>query len=452
MTQSMPQTSGASAASHTGSQAGVVGQTKRRPNPRLLLLPVGLAIAGIVGWQYWTSRPVPGILRASGRMEGYETDIGAKTGGRVGTVVVREGDAVKKGQVLVEISDDEIQAQLRGAVAKVAASREQVQQAEAKITEITGKLKELDSRIEEAGLNLQQSRGDSQGRVDQATATVSATRAQLAQAEAQVKQAEAQVKQAISERKLAAATRDRYAQLVAQGAINQQQYDQAQTAWETAQANVDTQEATLNARQAAVIANRDQLEAAQGGLMQVETTGLNPAIRDAQLSGLYQQREQVSAQLASAQADLKRLQAEVNNAIANQSQVQAQLAYLTVTSPIAGVVTARSVEPGQVVASGKTLLSVLNLQQDVYLRGFVPQGESGKVRVGQPAKVFLDSAPKQGLEARVSAIDPEAAFTPENIYFQQDRVRQVVGIRVKLTNPGGYAKPGMPADVEIDVK
>jgi HlyD family secretion protein len=449
MTQSVPQSSSSPAAGDSDSP-GSIGQPKRRP--LLLILPLGFAIAGIVGWQFWANRPVPGILRVSGRMEGYETDIGAKTGGRIKTIGVREGDAVKQGQVLVEINDDEIQAQLRGAVAKVAASREQVQQAEAKIAEVNSKLSEIDSRIQEAGLNLQQSQGDSRGRVNQATATVSANRAQLAQAEAQVKQAEAQVKQAISERKLAATTRDRYAQLVSQGAINQQQYDQAQTSFETAQANVETQQATLNARQAAVTANRDQLDAAQGGLTQVETTGLNPAIRDTQLAALYQQRAQISAQLTSAQADRKRLQAEIDNAIAKQTEIKAQLAYLNVTSPIAGVVTARSIEPGQVVAAGKTLLSVLNLQQDVYLRGFVPQGDIGKVRVGQPAQVFIDSAPNQGLAAQVSAIDPEAAFTPENIYFQKDRVRQVVGIRVKITNPGGYAKPGMPADVEINTK
>ena len=463
MIQSRPQSSSSSAGGASAAageepdralspEAATINKPKRRPQPRLLLLSLGLAIVGLAGWRFWSTRPVPDILRISGRMEGYETDIGAKTGGRVKRVIVREGDAVKQGQTLVEITDDEMQAQLRGAEANVTASREQVQQAIAKIAEVTSKLSEIDSKIQEAGLNLQQSQGDSRGRVSQAAATVSATRAQLAQAEAQVKQAEAQVKQAIAERKLAATNRDRYAQLVSQGAINQQQYDQAQTTFETAQANVETQAATLNARQSAVIASREQLDASQGGLTQVESTGLNPAIRDAQLSALHQQREQITAQLAAAQSDRKRLEAEIANAIAKQSEIKAQLAYLKVTSPIDGVVTARSIEPGQVVATGKTLLSVLNLQQDVYLRGFVPQGDIGKVRVGQPAQVFLDSAPKQGLEAQVSAIDPEAAFTPENIYFQKDRVRQVVGVRVKITNPGGYAKPGMPADVEINTK
>jgi HlyD family secretion protein len=49
----------------------------------------------------------------------------------------------------------------------------------------------------------------------------------------------------------------------------------------------------------------------------------------------------------------------------------------------------------------------------------------------------------------VSAIDAEASFTPENIYFQNDRVKQVFGIKILLDHPQGFAKPGMPADAEI---
>jgi HlyD family secretion protein len=126
----------------------------------------------------------------------------------------------------------------------------------------------------------------------------------------------------------------------------------------------------------------------------------------------------------------------------------AQLGNLTITSPISGTVTVRSVEPGVVVSPGKTLLTVLDLNT-VYLRGFIPQGQIGQVHVGQAAKVFLDSAPDRPFTARVSAIDAEASFTPENIYFKQDRVQQVFGVRLTIEQPDGLAKPGMPADAEI---
>jgi HlyD family secretion protein len=87
----------------------------------------------------------------------------------------------------------------------------------------------------------------------------------------------------------------------------------------------------------------------------------------------------------------------------------------------------------------------------LYLRGFVPEGAIGKVKVGQQAEVYLDSNPKQSIPAEVIRVDPEAMFTPENTYFKEDRVKQVLGLKLGLQGAYGYAKPGMPADGRIQV-
>jgi HlyD family secretion protein len=349
----------------------------------------------------------------------------------------QEGDEVQRGQVVAQLTDEEVNAQLLAATTQVAAARQAEQQAKLDIAV-------ADSRIQEAQLNLVQSRGDTRGRVDQASSTVSSTRAQVSQAKAQVKQAEAQLKEAESRLRLAQKDRDRYAQLVSQGAVNRQQFDQSQTNFEVAQASVGTAQATLKARQDAVRAASDQLSAASGNLTQVQTTQLNPQIRDAQLDALYQQRQQAQSKLAAAQANVK-------TAIANQQQYQKRLDSFEIKSPIHGIVTARPVEPGAVVATGRTLITVIDLNT-VYLRGFVPEGDIGKIRVGQRASVFLDSNPTQALSARVAAIDPKASFTPENIYFRDDRVKQVFGIKLSIDDPSGFAKPGMPADGEIKLR
>jgi HlyD family secretion protein len=94
------------------------------------------------------------------------------------------------------------------------------------------------------------------------------------------------------------------------------------------------------------------------------------------------------------------------------------------------------------------VVTMLDLSK-VYLRGFVPEGQIGKVKIDQPAHVYLDSNPSHALDAYVSRIDPEATFTPENTYFRNDRVKQVVGVKLQLKAGIGYAKPGMPADGEI---
>jgi HlyD family secretion protein len=394
---------------------------KRKLSPRLLI-PLGLLVAGI-GASTWYFLSLPSEtepLKVTGRIEGYDTDIGAKVAGRIDFVAVREGDAVRKGQLIVRLDDDQVQAQLKGADARLDASQKQEEQARLQINL-------LESQILETQLTLQQAQGSAKGQIFQAESSVAAS-------EAQLNQAEAQVQQAISELKLAQVNRDRYAQLVTQGVITRQQFDQAQTSYETALAN-------LRSRQASVESFRKLVNSAQGQLAQAQTTGLNPDIRSAQLAGLRTQLAQTKLKLAQAQAD-------VNKAKADKQEIQAQIAYLNIISPIDGVVTARSVEPGEVVASGKTLLSVIN-PNTVYLRGFIPEGEIGNVRVGQNARVFLDSAPDKPLNAKVSAIDTQASFTPENIYFQKDRVKQVFGVKISIDNPAGFAKPGMPADGEI---
>ena len=249
-------------------------------------------------------------------------------------------------------------------------------------------------------------------------------------------QALAQLEQAKSELKLAELSRDRFAKLIAEGAVTKQQFDQTQTSFETTLA-------TVKSRKAAVDSFRKLVNSAQGQLTQAQSTGLNPSIRSTQLAGLRTQLAQTRLKLAGAQAD-------VASAKALQQEIKAKIADLNVISPIDGVVISRSVEPGAVVTTGKTLLTVIN-PNTVYLRAFIPEGEIGKVHVAQTAKVFLDSAPKQPLSAKITAIDTEASFTPENIYFQQDRVKQVFGVKIGIDYPAGLAKPGMPADAEINI-
>jgi HlyD family secretion protein len=65
--------------------------------------------------------------------------------------------------------------------------------------------------------------------------------------------------------------------------------------------------------------------------------------------------------------------------------------------------------------------------------------------------VYLDSNPKEPIGATVIRVDPEAMFTPENTYFKDDRVKQVMGVKLGLTGGTGFAKPGMPADGNISI-
>jgi HlyD family secretion protein len=156
----------------------------------------------------------------------------------------------------------------------------------------------------------------------------------------------------------------------------------------------------------------------------------------------------IQAQILQAQADIAASQADAERAKAALDEARANRADLQVIAPFTGTVATRTAEPGEVVAPGTPIVTLVNLGQ-VYLRAFVPGGDIGRVRVGQPARVYLDSAPNAPIDAQVIRIDPEASFTPENTYFREDRVKQVVGVKLLINGALGFAKPGMPADGEI---
>jgi HlyD family secretion protein len=392
----------------------------RRPPAAVLL--VAVAVLALAAAAFYFLRPAApkNALALSGRIEGDETDIGAKVGGRVTFVAVREGASVRRGQVLVRLDDAQTRAQLDEARARVTAARQQAAQAQAAVGV-------LESQLNEAGITVTQASSDASGRIAQARGTLAGARAAAAQQRAELAQAQASLR-------LAKIDRERFAQLVAGGDVSREQYDQADTTYRT---TLDA----VRAHQAALNASERQIESASGALAVAQTTGLNPSIRQAQAITVQRQIVQANAQIAAADA-------QVQSALASQREIEAVLDDLTVRSPIDGVVLTRSVEPGEVVAPGKVLLSAVDLRQ-VYLRGFVPDASIGRVRVGQKARVYLDSAPSSALDAHVEEIDDQASFTPENVYFREDRVQQVFGVKLRIANPSGFAKPGMPADGEI---
>lgn len=387
--------------------------------PILFILIVAMIVAGV---NYFSnrSRQPEGILEISGRIEGYETNIGAKVGGRVDNVTHREGEIVKAGELIAQVSDDDIQAQLRGALARIEKAKEQVESAR-------DKLQVIQSQIDESELRVKQSQEESIGRIRQWEATVAMNESKLSQSKSELLQAQAELN-------LARVRKERYDFLVSREAVTKDEADQVSTTFENDKAIVSAREANTHAA-------ARELKSSIGQLAQARSSRLSPHIELAAKVALQKQ-------YLEAQHDLKQAEHEVANAIAERDMTAANVAYLKINSPIDGVVTARAVEPGAVVTPGQTVLSVIDLN-NVYLRGYIPEGEIGRVRIGQPAKVFLDANPSKPFSGKIIQIDPQGSFTPENIYFKNDRVKQVFGVKIGIEQPGGFAKPGMPADAQI---
>ena len=239
--------------------------------------------------------------------------------------------------------------------------------------------------------------------LSQAEARTKSAKDQIAVLQAQLQQSEAELSQQEASHKIAVFDRDAYTRLAQTGAVSERQGKQA--------------EATAEQQGAAVAAAKRR----------VTTVQMQLAQQQAEIASAYANTQMARAQLAEAQANRQDL---------------------IIRAPFSGSVATRTAEPGEVITPGTAVITLVDMNR-VYLRGFVPEGQIGKVRSGQPARVYLDSNPTQPLDAYVSRIDPQATFTPENTYFREDRVKQVVGLRLQLKSGFGYAKPGMPADGAI---
>jgi HlyD family secretion protein len=251
---------------------------------------------------------------------------------------------------------------------------------------------QLRARIEQA-----------QAEVQQAQAKARSARDQIAVLNEQLQQEEANVVQQEAAQDIASFDKEAYTRLARSGAVAERQGKQA-------------------------VSTADQQAAAVAGAKRL-------------VAGVNMQLAQQQATIADATASVGQAQAQLTEARENRQD-------LTVKAPFDGTVVTRVAEPGEVITSGTPVITLLDLSK-VYLRGFIPEGQIGKVKVGQAAHVYLDSNPKQPVDAYVSRIDPQATFTPENTYFRDDRVKQVVGLKLQLKGALGYAKPGMPADGEV---
>ncbi|MFZ0037146.1 MAG: efflux RND transporter periplasmic adaptor subunit [Candidatus Acidiferrales bacterium] len=374
----------------------------------MLLIILAVVVVAVVVWRVFFAVPsIPdSIVALSGRIEGDDSAVAPKTAGRILEVRVREGDTVKAGSVIAILDDAQVRAREQ-------AAREALAEAAANARSAGDQISILREQLQQNRLLTGQAKLDADGRVSEAQANLAAAQSDLAQQKAAYE--------------LALFDKDAYTRLAKSGAVSERQGKQA--------------EATADQDAAIVAATQRRVEAAQGALTIAQANLANPGIRNSQVIAVEQQIVQQEAQIASINASAARARDQLTEAEEDRQD-------LTVKAPFDGTVMTRAAEPGEVVQAGTAIVTLLDLSQ-VYLRGFIPEGEIGKVAIGQPAHIFLDSNPKQAVDGYVLRIDPQATFTPENTYFRNDRVKQVVGVKLQLKGAIGFAKPGMPADGEI---
>lgn len=169
-----------------------------------------------------------------------------------------------------------------------------------------------------------------------------------------------------------------------------------------------------------------------------ETLKRNKAIADQDFDESRARRDSSAAAVDVAKATLRSAEKAELAAAAEVSRQSAQLAEMTLKSPVRGRVLYRLAEPGMVLPAGDKVLTLLDLS-DIYMEIFLPSREAARVRVGSEARIVLDVAPEYAARATVSFVSPEAQFTPKQVETRSERDKLM--FRVKLQLPAELILP-----------
>jgi HlyD family secretion protein len=134
---------------------------------------------------------------------------------------------------------------------------------------------------------------------------------------------------------------------------------------------------------------------------------------------------------------------------AQQQLTQAQLARLELRAPISGIVQKQLAHRGEYVAPGSPILTVADPTL-LKLTLYVPEGDLGRVAVGQAVDIHADAFPGRVFAGQVKTIATHAEFTPRNVQTQKDRQNLVFAVTVRVPNPDAALKAGLPVDATFD--
>lgn len=443
---------------------------KHPPLPVIFL--VLLLVLGAAAYFIWQEFQPPADTRltASGTVETVQTSIAPEIGGKVLDVRVDAGDFVRAGDVLLRLDASLHEAQVALAAAGLDTAKSAVTTAEAALAsaQVQYDLTVRAALAEESTLRTadwqQTTPSDFDqpawyfDRVEQRTAFEAESAAaqdalERAQARFRTVQERAVSSDFLEAERNLAAVRAAYqlAQelLTAATGADATLRESAQIRFDDAKADLDNAQkeydkaltsdgATdlLEARADLRIA-QERAERASDHVRALQTGLDSPKILAAQKT------------VEQAEAVLRQAQTAIGQAEANLNLIQTQITKLTLTAPTDGVILTRNIQPGEVINPGAVALTLANLS-DLTLTVYIPEDRYGEVSLGQAVGVTVDSFPAETFSASVIHIADRAEFTPRNVQTVEGRKTTVFAIKLRLDDPAGKLKPGMPADVVFE--
>jgi len=387
---------------------------KRRPILLLLLVVIGAAAI------WWAQRPRPQTLVLTGTVDGNEVVVSSKIAGRIVQLAVDDGQAVRAGDLIAVLDQDELRANQDAAARAIAQAAANARQSAAQ-TELLEKT--LPTRVEQARAQLEQTQAQQQQ-----------SQAQIAQAQAQLQQAQAQVAQTQAAVAKAQDNYNRIRPLVERDINPPQDLVTAQSDLDSAKANERAAEAGVNAAQRAVAAAQAGADAI------VRTIGAAKAA----LADAEQQQRQVAVQQQQTEA----LRAAAEQAKFSAQAAEARLGYTRIVAPASGIVTLRAARQGEVVNPGTPIVTLFDLSS-TWINVDVEETYADLIPMGKTLTVRLPSGTEITGPVVYKAV--EADFATQRDVSRTKRDIKTVALRVKVSNPEGRLALGMTAWVLLPV-
>ncbi len=387
-------------------------QSRRRGIVIVVLVVLAAAAAGL----WWHSTFSEDTDDA--QINGHLIQVSSRIGGQVAKVYVDENQLVKAGDVIAELDPRDYQVAVENAEAAVASA-----QANAAAANVAVPLLTVNT-----GSNLRSANAD-----------VTGSEAGVAQAENQVEAAKDRVSQAKANNVKAQADLERYKPLVEKDVISKQQFDAAVAA-------ADAAKAALSDARASERAAEDGVKVAHE--------------RAAQAQALEKYAETGPQQVAAQSARAKQALAQVQQAQAQLDQAKLNLSYTKIVAPVAGIITRKSVEINQNVATGQNLLTLVSLE-GLWVTANFKETQLKHMANGQTAEIEVDSTGKT-YHGKVTQIGGATGsvlslFPPENATGNYVKVVQRVPVRIDFDNlatedPSHVLRPGLSVEPKVMVK
>ncbi len=330
-------------------------------------------------------------LQGSGTVEARNIRVGSEVGGRIDKVLVREGDIVAAGQVLMTFDEKEL-------LASLSQSRANAEKAK------RGYRRE---DIEEARAAAMQAKADYEMRKN-------------GYRKEDIAAAQADVDRAAADEIRSSLDFQRYDALAKKDLVSKQQLDTAEANWKMAVAQKNNAQHKLDELQRGY--RPEEIASAEARYRQTQAT-LDKYVRG-------NRPEDIDAAKAAMAYD------------------EARFRERQVLAPSAASVEVLDVRPGDLIAPNTPVATLLE-RNEIYVRIYIPETEIYRVHVGQKAQVTVDSVGKRVFDGAVEQINQQAEFLPRNVQTREERVHQVFGVKIRIDDSSHHVLPGMAADVKL---